>query len=248
VPPDEIVVLAVLVAVALLAAALLALSLLPSATLAARLMGSVGEARAGAFAQELATSLSQRLRLGGGVLLALLAMAVVLRHALQDLVASAVREWPAVRLRLSVSVDGVAVALLALVGLVLRLAFLQQPMRYDEALSFNEFASRPLYYALSFYPEPNNHLLNTLLVHLLYAVLGSDPWVLRVPALVAGVLLVPATYTLGRMLATREAALLAAGLVAASSYLVESRCRRSASWSRCRSRSWPCATARSRRS
>jgi hypothetical protein len=221
VAPEEMVVLAVLVSVALLAAALVALSLLPSATLAARLMGSVGEVRAGTFAQELATSLSLRLRLAGGVLLALVVATLVLRHALQDLVASAIREWPALGIRFSVSAYGVAASVLALLGLVLRLVFLQQPMRYDEALSFNEFASRPLYYALSFYPEPNNHLLNTLLVNLLHPVLGSDAWVLRLPAVVAGVLLVPATYGLGRRLATREAALLAAGLVAASSYLVE---------------------------
>ena len=103
----------------------------------------------------------------------------------------------------------------------MRLAFLNQPMRYDEALSFNEFASRPLYYGLSFYPEPNNHLLNTLLVHATSALLGSDPWALRLPALIAGVLLVPATYWLGRLLWGSRAGLLAAALVAGSSFLVE---------------------------
>ena len=63
-------------------------------------------------------------------------------------------------------------------------------MRYDEALTFNEFASRPLYYGLSYYPDPNNHLLNTLLMHLAFLGLGNQPWVLRLPALAAGVLLV----------------------------------------------------------
>jgi len=94
-------------------------------------------------------------------------------------------------------------------------------MRYDESLTFNEFASRPLYYALSFYPDPNNHLLNTLLVHVAFAGLGNQPWVLRLPAFVAGVLLVPATYGLARLLYGHRAALLAAFLVACSSYLVE---------------------------
>jgi hypothetical protein len=94
-------------------------------------------------------------------------------------------------------------------------------MRYDEALSFNEFASRPLYYGLSFYPDPNNHLLNTLLVHLASGALGNQPWVLRLPAFVGGVLLVPATYALGRLLYGRGAAVLSASLVAVASYLVE---------------------------
>ena len=94
-------------------------------------------------------------------------------------------------------------------------------MRYDEALTFNEFASRPLYYALSFYPDPNNHLLNTLLMHFSAGALGSAPWVLRLPAFVAGVLLVPATYALAQLLYGPRAAFLSAVLVAVSSYLVE---------------------------
>ena len=110
---------------------------------------------------------------------------------------------------------------ISLLALGVRLAFLEQPMRYDEALSFNEFASRPLYYGLSFYPEPNNHLLNTLLVRATSALLGSDPWALRLPALIAGVLLVPATYGLARLLWGSRAGLLAAALVAGSSFLVE---------------------------
>ena len=59
------------------------------------------------------------------------------------------------------------------VAIAVRLMFINQPMRYDEALTFNEFASRPLYYGLSFYPDPNNHLLNTLLVHVAFASLGN---------------------------------------------------------------------------
>jgi 4-amino-4-deoxy-L-arabinose transferase-like glycosyltransferase len=94
-------------------------------------------------------------------------------------------------------------------------------MRYDEALTFNEFASRPLYYGLSFYPDPNNHLLNTLLIHVAYLALGNQPWVLRLPAFLGGILLVPATYALGRLLYGNLAAVLGAVLVAVSSYLVE---------------------------
>src|SRR5205823_10426576 len=97
-------------------------------------------------------------------------------------------------------------------ALGLRLAFVQQPMRYDEALTFNELASRPLYYGLSYYPDPNNHLLNTLLVHLAYVGLGNQPWVLRLPATLAGVLLVPATFGLAKLLFGTGAGLPAAVL------------------------------------
>src|SRR5439155_24862037 len=119
-------------------------------------------------------------------------------------------------------VEALAIGLAMLLAAGLRLAFMSQPMRYDEALTFNEFASRPLYYGLSFYPDPNNHLLNTLLMPVAYVGLGNQPWVLRLPAFVGGVLLVPATYGLSRLLyGHRGAALLAALLVAGSSYLVE---------------------------
>jgi hypothetical protein len=209
-----------LLLVTLLAGTLLALSLVPSAMLAGRMLGAAGEARAGAYSQELAVYLDDRLRIAAGVLLALVAGLCVARSATEELVAAALRDaawpahWPSASSLLLVGAP-------MLLALALRIPFLGQPMRYDEALTFNQFASRPLYYGLSFYPDPNNHLLNTLLMHLAFVGLGNQPWVLRVPALLGGVLLVPATYWLARQLFETHAAFLAAVLVATSSYLVE---------------------------
>src|SRR5262249_10948983 len=59
-----------------------------------------------------------------------------------------------------------------------------------------------------------------LLIHLGTARLGPAPWVIRLPALVAGILLIPATYLLVCRLADRSAAILAAALVAGSSTLI----------------------------
>jgi uncharacterized membrane protein len=215
----RVVVLAVLVLVTLLAVALLAASLLPAATLAGRLLGAAGEARAGSNTQELVAHLSERLRLAAGLLLLLTAALAVLRVPFEDLVKATLDDvvWPHRPARGHIVAVGVPV----MVAIGLRLAFVSQPMRYDESLTFNEFASRPLYYALSFYPDPNNHLLNTLLVHFAFAGLGNQPWILRLPALVGGVLLVPATYWLGWLLYGSRTGVLAALLVAGSSYLVE---------------------------
>ena len=58
-------------------------------------------------------------------------------------------------------------------------------------------------------------------MHLAYLGLGNQPWVLRLPALLGGVLLVPATYALARLLFSPRAAVLSASFVAVSSYLVE---------------------------
>ena len=114
-----------------------------------------------------------------------------------------------------------ALGLVTLVALALRLEFLFQPMRYDEAVTYVHYASEPWYIALSTYTAPNNHVLHSLLVHVTTFVLGSDPWAIRLPALAAGVVLVPASYVAARLLYGRQAALLAAALVACSSPLVE---------------------------
>jgi hypothetical protein len=117
--------------------------------------------------------------------------------------------------------DAVALALVCAGAIGVRLDFLFQPMRYDEAGTYVHYASEPLYIGLSSYTAPNNHLLHTLLVHLSTSALGSAPWAVRLPALVAGVLLVPASYLAGRAIYDRRIGLLGAALVAGSSKLIE---------------------------
>jgi hypothetical protein len=114
-----------------------------------------------------------------------------------------------------------SLALIVVIAVGVRVAFVDVPMRYDEATTYNNFVSKPLHVALANYATPNNHLLHTLLAKASSALLGNEPWTIRLPALVAGATLVPATYALGRVLYGRTAALLAAALVAASSTLVE---------------------------
>ncbi len=114
-------------------------------------------------------------------------------------------------------------ALLVIIGLGLwvRIAFLSVPIRFDEAWTYNFYASKPLTYGLSRYIDPNNHLLNTFLVHLSSTLFGNKPWIIRLPAFVFGFLLIPITYFASRFFYNRDAALLAAGLVASSSVLVQ---------------------------
>jgi len=105
-------------------------------------------------------------------------------------------------------------------GFALRLFYLFQPIRYDEAYTYLSFAAQPLAKGLSFYSYQNNHPLNTLATHLL-AKVASQPWVLRLPDLIAGVLLVPLVYIVIRKLYNRNAALVAAALVVPASQLVD---------------------------
>jgi uncharacterized membrane protein len=126
---------------------------------------------------------------------------------------SAIRSVPAIHL--------VGLACLVLLAAFLRIPLLFQPMRCDEAYTFLQYSSHPFYVALSFYNVPNNHLFHTLLVRLAYLLFGNHPWALRLPVFLAGLCLVPATYIAARSLYRNDAALLAAGLVASSSVLIE---------------------------
>lgn len=116
--------------------------------------------------------------------------------------------------------DILALGLILVLGVAVRVWFLDRPMQYDEAYTHNEYASRPLSDGLSRYTFPNNHLLNTFLVHVSLALFGDEPRAIRLPALLAGVLLIPASFRMVAGLAGRPAALLAAALVAGSEPLV----------------------------
>lgn len=107
-----------------------------------------------------------------------------------------------------------------LMGVALRIAFINSDMRTDEAWTFNQFVSRPLHEALSDYTTTNNHLLHTLLAHLSYRTFGNEPWILRLPAFFAGVLVIALAYCVGTRFYAPYVGLLAAALVSSSSYMV----------------------------
>ena len=116
----------------------------------------------------------------------------------------------------AVTAAGVLVA-----AAVVRIAFLDVPLRYDEATTAVNFVSDPLHVSLADYSTPNNHPLHTALAKLSVTVFGNEPTALRLPALVAGLAVVVGVLALGLVLYGRAAALLAAAFTAVSSTLVE---------------------------
>ncbi len=108
----------------------------------------------------------------------------------------------------------VALVVVGVLAVAMRMYHLGQPMRLDEARTFLDYAIRPLPDALSNYNIPNNHLLHTLLVWLSIRIFGNAEWAVRLPAFIAGVLVVPATYVTARAFADRGAALIASALAA----------------------------------
>src|SRR5262249_44010483 len=106
-------------------------------------------------------------------------------------------------------------------GAVVRVAFLGWPMRYDESLTYLHYARHSWQVALTTYDAPNNHLFHTLLMRVAIRLFGNAPWTLRLPACVAGILLLPVTCVVARRFGGGGAPLLATAAVATSMVTIE---------------------------
>lgn len=103
---------------------------------------------------------------------------------------------------------------ITLIGFILRVIVINNPIAYDEAYTYIFFASRQFKHILADYSAPNNHIFHTILVGIAYRLFGGQPWVLRLPAFIAGVLIIPAMYMTARKFFSRHQALGAAALMA----------------------------------
>jgi hypothetical protein len=104
-----------------------------------------------------------------------------------------------------------------LIGVAIRIPLtLNARPRYDEAYTYNDFITQPWWEALSGYHVPNNHVLHTLAARAFYVITGDgDLIAARVPALMAGITLIPLTAVLAyRMSASRRTAAITAFIVA----------------------------------
>lgn len=112
-------------------------------------------------------------------------------------------------------------SIILVLAIGIRLYFLFQPVRHDEAFTFTNYASKPLMLVLSNYSFPNNHLFHTFCVHISYLLFGNQLWAIRLPALFAGILLLPLAYVLVHTFYNRHAALITTALLAVSSAMIE---------------------------
>ena len=110
---------------------------------------------------------------------------------------------------------------MVLIGAGLRGLLISRPMFHDEAYTYEAFASASLKFITSDYHLPNNHVFHTLLVHLSTQLFGNSPWAIRLPACLAGTLLIPCAYLLAHKLYGRAVAALSASLVAVFPILID---------------------------
>jgi len=102
----------------------------------------------------------------------------------------------------------------------LRIYFLPQPMRGDEAYTFLKFVNGENI-SLFEYPVPNNHVLNTLMIKVSTFLWGASPAIIRLPAFLAGIAAVPLTFFLAREQNPRpNAGFLSSLIIAIFPYLV----------------------------
>jgi mannosyltransferase len=109
-----------------------------------------------------------------------------------------------------------ALAGITLVALILRVIHLGDDLWLDEIVTVRQYASGSVRHILSSYDNPNNHLLNSLLVHASLVTFGYREWAVRLPALIWGVLTVPAFFWTARQVFRPFQSLAAASLLAVS--------------------------------
>jgi 4-amino-4-deoxy-L-arabinose transferase-like glycosyltransferase len=113
-----------------------------------------------------------------------------------------------------------AMGAITLIGAVIRLWRISQPIAYDEAYTFVYYATGEFKHILADYSAPNNHIFHTILVRLFYEIFGKQPWVVRGPALLAGILCIPAAYFFARRIFNTRQALAGAALVALTPWFI----------------------------
>lgn len=108
-----------------------------------------------------------------------------------------------------------------LVGVVLRILRMNEPVTYDEALTYVHYAGRSFSFLFSDYLFTSNQILFSALARASTLLFGVHPWSMRLPALVAGILVMPLCYAFARAVFNRYIAVITLCLVAVNGPLVE---------------------------
>jgi hypothetical protein len=121
----------------------------------------------------------------------------------------------------SARVEYVVLGLIVVAGALLRLKYLKEPMRWDEAATFQQYARGSLGTIVSTYNRPNNQVLYTLFEHLGLKAFGGGIAAVRIVAFAAGIAIIPASFLAARRLYNPTAGLFAAALTATFGPLVD---------------------------
>ncbi len=106
------------------------------------------------------------------------------------------------------------------VGLLVRVYFLPQPMRGDEAYTFLNYVDAH-FLSLFDYSYTNNHIFSTILIKISTSLFGGSPAMIRLPVFLAGILTIWLVFYLCRLLVPRQnSGIFAATGIALFPYLI----------------------------
>lgn len=106
---------------------------------------------------------------------------------------------------------------IVLAGSLIRIYFIDQPMRVDESWTFMASVKDDWRSVLT-YVTPNNHVLHSIFIKLSTSILGAHPWSIRVPAFLFGVISIVLVFCATRCFGGRG--LFAAAVVATNPYMI----------------------------
>lgn len=95
---------------------------------------------------------------------------------------------------------------------LLRISYLDAPVRFDEANAFNQYAAHSLTWVIQGTEDNTNQPLHTAAMHISYRLFGDSPIGLRFPAWASGVLLLATLYAVTRRVYDEQTALIAVAL------------------------------------
>ena len=100
-------------------------------------------------------------------------------------------------------------------AIVFRIIYITKPVNYSEALIILNYINSKTFQQLFFYSSPDNFILNNIFIKLLAVISNQELWVLRIPSLIAGILIIPFIYIAVRLFYNKHAAILASSIIAA---------------------------------
>lgn len=87
------------------------------------------------------------------------------------------------------------------------------PVTMDEALTYVGYANKPFYYCITHYPEPNNHILHTIILHFTKHIpIGNLLFKIRIPVIIISYISWIITYSFIKKYYEKKTALFIAGL------------------------------------
>ncbi len=111
-----------------------------------------------------------------------------------------------------------------LLAAIVRSSIIFEPIRFDEAISWRDYAIRPLWFIASYYDQPNNHVLHNLMLGINIRIFGDSLFVLRASSLIASLVTVSLVTVIAGRMGGSVAACVAGAVVASNSAFAEYSC------------------------